>query len=113
MRACAAIRGEASVRRDRAGEGGVVRASAGADRLFALLGRDLYLLAEYQHDGWGAAREDSLLLAWLDGIEKEATFLSKRDALERCGGRRDAAAELLGLHRTTLWRKMRRYHIEG
>jgi hypothetical protein len=56
-----AIRGEASVRRDRAGEGGVVRASAGADRLFALLGRDLYLLAEYQHDGWGAASEDSLL----------------------------------------------------
>jgi PAS domain S-box-containing protein len=35
-----------------------------------------------------------------------------RNALEQCGGRRDAAAELLGLHRTTLWRKMRRYGLE-
>ena len=35
-----------------------------------------------------------------------------RDALERCGGKRDAAAELLGLHRTTLWRKMRRYGLD-
>jgi len=31
--------------------------------------------------------------------------------LERCGGNRAAAAEELGLHRTTLWRKMRRYGL--
>lgn len=35
-----------------------------------------------------------------------------RQALERCGGRRQKAAELLGMDRSTLWRKMQKYHIE-
>jgi hypothetical protein len=56
-----AVRGEASLRRDRAGEGVVLRLSTGVDRLLDLADRDLYVLAEYQHDGWGASSADSLL----------------------------------------------------
>jgi transcriptional regulator with PAS, ATPase and Fis domain len=33
------------------------------------------------------------------------------DALEQCGGRKSEAAELLGMSRSTLWRKMRELHI--
>lgn len=32
-------------------------------------------------------------------------------ALECCGGKRQKAAELLGMDRSTLWRKMQKYHI--
>ena len=56
-----AVRGEGSLRRDRVGEGVVLRLSTGVDRLLVLAGRDLYVLAEYQHDGWGAHSADSLL----------------------------------------------------
>jgi PAS domain S-box-containing protein len=35
-----------------------------------------------------------------------------RATLERFGGNRVAAAQALGLHRTTLWRKMRRYGLD-
>ena len=34
-----------------------------------------------------------------------------RETLERCQGNRSEAARQLGLHRTTLWRKMRRYGL--
>ena len=34
-----------------------------------------------------------------------------RAALERSGGRRDDAAALLGMHRTTLWRKIKQYGL--
>ena len=34
-----------------------------------------------------------------------------RQALEQHGGRRDVVARVLGLHRTTLWRKMRKYGL--
>jgi PAS domain S-box-containing protein len=34
-----------------------------------------------------------------------------RNTLEQCNGNRMAAAKALGLHRTTLWRKMRRYGL--
>ncbi len=37
---------------------------------------------------------------------------SIEDALRRAGGNRSEAARLLGLHRTTLWRRMRRLGIE-
>lgn len=47
-----AVRGDASVRRD--GGDVVLRGAAGADRRVTLLDRDLYLLAEIQHDGFGA-----------------------------------------------------------
>jgi PAS domain S-box-containing protein len=32
-------------------------------------------------------------------------------ALQRCGGNRSQTAALLGIHKTTLWRKMKRYNI--
>lgn len=47
------VRGDVALRRKEGG-GTVVRAAAGADRRVSLLGRDLYLLAEFQHDGFGA-----------------------------------------------------------
>jgi len=48
-----AVRVDATLRR-KVGGGTVVRAAAGADRRFALLGRDLHLVGEVQHDGFGA-----------------------------------------------------------
>lgn len=48
------VRADLSVRRGPGG-GAVVRGAAGADRRVTLLGRDLHLLAELQHDGYGAA----------------------------------------------------------
>lgn len=33
------------------------------------------------------------------------------DALRQAGGRRAVAAELLGMHRTTLWRKLQEHHL--
>jgi hypothetical protein len=38
----------------------VARLALGADRSFALAGRTLYLVAEYQRDGFGAARPEDL-----------------------------------------------------
>lgn len=54
-----AFRGEATVRDEP--DGTVWRAAVGADRSLSLLGRDLYLAAEYQYDGYGAASGDELL----------------------------------------------------
>ena len=48
-----AFRGEATVRHEAGGT--VWRAAVGADRNLSLLGRDLYLAAEYQYDGFGAS----------------------------------------------------------
>ena len=39
----------------------IVRGTLGVDRRFSVSGRDLYLIAEYQHDGFGAASSDDLL----------------------------------------------------
>ena len=51
-----AVRGEVHAR-DVAGQV-VVRAAIGIDRLLQVGGRDLFLLAEYQHDGLGAASSE-------------------------------------------------------
>ena len=48
-----ALRGEASLREEE--DNVVLRATVDVDRLFKLLGRDLYVLLEYQHDGFGGS----------------------------------------------------------
>ena len=40
----------------------------------------------------------------------EQTLLTT--TLKNCGGKIAEAAEKLGIHRTTLWRKIKRYHID-
>jgi hypothetical protein len=60
----AALRSEAVLRRskDRTGtEETVLRFTVGADRSFNLFGRNLYLVAEYQRDGFGAASAEELI----------------------------------------------------
>ncbi len=54
----AALRAEAELRRDTAGT--VLRAAVGADRRWSVFDRDLYLVVEYQHDGFGAAGAGAL-----------------------------------------------------
>jgi hypothetical protein len=51
-----AIRGEAAFRE--VVNRSVFRGTIGVDRLFRVAGRDLYLLAEYQHDGLAASSPD-------------------------------------------------------
>ncbi len=56
----AALRGEVSVRAV-PDSGAVVRFAVGADRRWTVAGRDLYVVLEYQHDGFGAARAADLV----------------------------------------------------
>ena len=42
---------------------------------------------------------------------KNAELARLKQALDACGGRKEAAAQMLGLHRTTLWRKMKQYGL--
>ena len=76
------VRGDLSFRR---GDGGgtVLRLAAGADRRLSLAGRDLYLLAEYQHDGFGAARTADLPLVLGSGAYRrgELQALGRDEAL--------------------------------
>jgi hypothetical protein len=55
----AALRAEIPLRGD-TGHGTTVRLAVGADRRWTVLRRDLYVVAEYQHDGYGAARSADL-----------------------------------------------------
>lgn len=59
----AAFRGEVQVRRS--GGNTVVRFALGADRSWNVAGRVLYVLLEYQRDGFGAASGDDLLSVFL------------------------------------------------
>ena len=54
----AVLRSEAAVRQER--DTMVVRVAVGADRSFEIAGRTLYVLAEYQRDGFGGARAGGL-----------------------------------------------------
>jgi hypothetical protein len=54
-----ALRAEISLREDE--ENLALRGTLGIDRRYDLLARDLYLVLEYQHDEFGAARADELL----------------------------------------------------
>jgi hypothetical protein len=53
------LRGEAVYRRVDGND--VLRMTIGADRSFVVAGRNVYLVAEYQRDGFGAASPDDLL----------------------------------------------------
>lgn len=55
----AALRAEGVVRR--AADSTVLRAALGADRHFVVAGRSLYLVVEYQHDGFGAGSVDAIV----------------------------------------------------
>jgi transcriptional regulator of acetoin/glycerol metabolism len=46
------------------------------------------------------------------GREEEEKERIKR-VLEQVGGNKSLAAKVLGMHRTTLWRKMREYGLEN
>ena len=50
-----AVRAEVSLRPDSQGDGSVLRGSVGLDHFRLWRGRDLYFLAEYQRDGFGAS----------------------------------------------------------
>ncbi len=54
-----ALRGEASLRMDE-NDDPVLRGTAGLDTRFTVRGRDLYLVLEYQRDGFGAGSEREL-----------------------------------------------------
>ena len=54
-----AVRSEVAVRSE--ADEVIVRGTVGVDRRFSVRGRDLYLIAEYQHDGFGAASSEDLL----------------------------------------------------
>jgi hypothetical protein len=56
-----ALRAEASLRRGTTDGEAVFRAALGADRNFLLDGKDLFLVAELQYDGLGAAESSDLL----------------------------------------------------
>ncbi len=56
-----ALRAEAAVREH--GSSVALRGAVGVDRTFAVAGRDLYLVVDVQHDGFGAASAGRLLAA--------------------------------------------------
>jgi hypothetical protein len=53
-----AVRSEVAVRSE--ADDVILRGTLGVDRLFSVGGRDLYLVAEYQHDGFGAESSNDL-----------------------------------------------------
>ena len=78
-----AVRGEASLRRIRGKT--LLRGTLGVDRRLTLSNRDLYLVAEYQHDGLGAAGAGETLSV----LESESFARGELQVL----GRDEAAAQ--------------------
>ena len=75
-----AVRTEVSVRDD--GAGAVLRGTVGVDRRVSVHGRDLYLIVEYQRDGFGAADSDELFQTQLSSaFQRGELQLLARDAL--------------------------------
>ena len=75
-----AVRTEVSVRGD--GVGAVLRGTVGVDRRVAVYGRDLYLIVEYQREGFGAADSDELFQTTLSSaFERGELQILARDAL--------------------------------
>ena len=75
-----AVRTEVAVRDD--GNRSVLRGTVGLDRRFAVRGRDLYVIVEYQHDGFGAADADDLFQTTLSAaFQRGELQLLARDAL--------------------------------
>ena len=60
-----AVRTEVVVRSE--GDDVVLRGTVGIDRRFSAGGRDLYLIVEYQHEGFGAGSSDDLLGVLMGG----------------------------------------------
>ena len=60
-----AVRSEVAIRSE--ADDAIVRGTVGVDRRFSVGGRDLYLIAEYQHDGFGADSSDDLLTVLATG----------------------------------------------
>lgn len=75
-----AVRTEVSIRDD--GVGAVLRGTVGIDRRVALDGRDLYVILEYQRDGFGAADSGDLpRTAQSSAFQRGELQLFARDAL--------------------------------
>ena len=75
-----AVRTEASVRNS--GTGATLRGTLGVDRRFTVTGRDLYVVVEYQRDGFGASDSDELFQATLSAAFNRGELqLLARDAL--------------------------------
>ncbi len=75
-----AVRTEVSVRDG--GVGAVLRGTVGVDRRVAVYRRDLYLIVEYQRDGFGAADSDELFQTTLSSaFQRGELQLLARDAL--------------------------------
>ena len=87
-----AVRSEITVRSE--ADDVIVRGTVGIDRRFSAGGRDLYLIAEYQRDGFGAASSDDLI-----GVVASAPF--QRGELQVLG--RDALAVQASYQIHPLW----------
>ena len=75
-----AVRSEFAVRSE--ADEVIVRGTVGVDRRFSVGGRDLYLIAEYQHDGFGAAGSEDLLdVVASDPFQRGELQVLGRDAL--------------------------------
>ncbi len=74
-----AVRAEGTVR-DRNQGGAAFRGTVGVDRRFAVTGRDLYVVVEYLHDGFGLDRlNDLVLLAETDAFRRGELQVLGRD----------------------------------